>query len=195
MNEPMLPHNLRRNLVQTLAGLVLTRMAPDTPAAEPAAPPTPTKGNARPGEFDFLAGEWKIRHRRRKAAGRDEWDEFDGEATCWNILGGVVNIEELRIPARNFSGMGIRILDADQQVWRELWVNAKSGVLEGPGMPGGMKGSEARFEADDTDGDKPIKVLSLWDRIAPKSCRWQQAVSRDGGKSWETGWIMDWQRA
>jgi hypothetical protein len=197
MTDPLFDPHLRRGLVQALAGLALLRVVPDAPAAEPPKPTAPSvpKGIARAGEFDFLVGEWKIKHRRRKAAGRDEWDEFDGEATCWNILAGVVNIEELRIPARNFSGMGIRILDADQQVWRELWVNAKSGVLEGPGMPGGMVGSEARFEADDSDGEsKPIKIRSLWDQIGPGRCRWQQLLSRDGGASWQADWIMDWRR-
>jgi hypothetical protein len=34
----------------------------------------------------------------------------------------------------------------------------------------------------------------VWDRITPKSCRWFQGVSRDGGKSWDDGWFMDWTR-
>ena len=55
-----------------------------------------------PRDFDFLAGEWKIRNRRLTTAETPEWDEFEGEATCWTILGGIGSIEELRIPARNF---------------------------------------------------------------------------------------------
>jgi len=46
--------------------------------------PTPGK----PGDFNFLAGEWRIKH-RRLPPGAKEWDQFEGEATCWNILGGV----------------------------------------------------------------------------------------------------------
>ena len=44
--------------------------------------------NGKPGEFDFLSGEWKVHHRRLKNPINGEWDSFDCEATCWSILGG-----------------------------------------------------------------------------------------------------------
>jgi hypothetical protein len=50
------------------------------------------------------------------------------------------------------------------------------------------------FIADDADDGQPIKVRGVWDRITPTSCRWHQAVSRDGGKVWEENWFMDWVR-
>jgi hypothetical protein len=28
----------------------------------------------------------------------------------------------------------------------------------------------------------------------PDSCRWEQAYSADGGKTWETNWIMEFTR-
>jgi hypothetical protein len=40
------------------------------------------------------------------------------------ILAGVGSVEELRIPARNFSGMGLRLLDLEKKVWADHWVNA-----------------------------------------------------------------------
>lgn len=45
------------------------------------------------------------------------------------ILGGVISVEERRIPARNFSGMGLRMLDVEPKLWADYWVNGKSGVL------------------------------------------------------------------
>jgi hypothetical protein len=45
------------------------------------------------------------------------------------------------------------------------------------------------------DGDAPIKVAGIWDHITPTTCRWRQAVSRNAGKTWDQGWIMDWTRA
>ncbi len=187
----------RRSLLHTMAGLALLPMVAASPAAGapvagavPIEPPPP----GRAGEFDFLSGDWRIRHRRLKDAARDEWDAFEGEATCWSILGGVASIEELRIPARSFSGMGMRLFDSEQRRWFELWTNAKGASLTGPGMPGGFRDGAAVFEADDTDGEVPIRVRSTWDRIAPRACRWQQSVSRDGGRSWATNWIMEWEK-
>jgi hypothetical protein len=152
-------------------------------------------GKGKPGEFDFLAGEWKIKHKRLKTPHTSEWEEFEGEATCWTILGGVGSVEELRIPARKFSGMGLRLLDVEKGVWNDFWVNGKSGVLTTPGQTGTFENGVGTFTADDKDGDKPIKVKGVWDRITPTSCRWWQSVSWDGGQTWEDNWYMDWSRA
>src|SRR5262249_37947574 len=120
----------------------------------------------KPGEFDFLAGSWKIRHRMLV---KGAWEEFGGEATCWSILGGVGSIEELRIPARDFSGLGLRLLDREKSVWNDFWVNAKSGVLGAAGMPGGFKDGVGTFVAEDSDGGQIVKARGVWDHITKGS--------------------------
>lgn len=147
----------------------------------------------RPGDFNFLTGEWRIEHRRLRAPG--DWDLFEGEATCWSILGGVGSVEELRIPARDFAGMGLRLLDLNTHVWSDFWVNARNGVLTLPAQTGGFDNGVGTFGADGMDGDQPIKVRGIWDNITASTCRWRQAVSRDGGATWDTNWVMDWRRA
>jgi hypothetical protein len=111
------------------------------------------------------------------------------------LLEGAASIEELRIPAKGFSGLGLRLLDPNTQVWRDTWINARHGVVEGPGMAGGFEDGSGIFEADDRDGDTAIKVRGIWDQITPASCRWRQAVSRDGGQTWIFNWWMAWTRA
>lgn len=192
MTDETLTDLQRRLLLQAAASLALvpaaagaTTVAKATAAAAAPSPP------GKPGDFDFLAGEWTIRHRRRKEG---DWDEFDGEATCWTLLGGVGSVEELRIPARGFSGMGLRLLDVGTQQWSDFWVNAKSGVLTTPGMTGYFRDGVGTFTAEDSDDGQPILVRGVWDRITPRSCRWHQAVSRDGGRSWQENWFMDWSR-
>jgi hypothetical protein len=179
----------RRALLVTAAALAAGCVALDGSTVLAA----PEEGVGKPGDFNFLAGSWKISHRQLKANG--EWDEFSGEATCWTVLAGVGSIEELRIPARNFSGMGIRLLDVEKRVWSDFWVNARSGVLGCPGMEGVFKNGVGTFIADDVDDGHPIKARGVWDRITPTSCRWRQGVSRDGGKTWKENWFMDWVRA
>ena len=179
------------------AGLTLSIATPGSastpgPAADasPAGKPAP----GRPGEFDFLSGEWKIQHRRRKADG--SWDAFEGEATCWSILGGIASIEELRIPARDFSGMGLRLLDLDTRIWSDFWVNAKSGALGGAGLTGGFVDGDGIFESRDTEDGKPVIYRGVWDRIvAGERHRWYQASSHDDGRTWDISWSMDWTRA
>lgn len=150
---------------------------------------------AAPGDFDFLAGDWHVRHRKLKQyfVGSNDWDEFEGDATCWTTLAGLGSIEELRVPARGFSGMGIRLLDLQKRVWSDYWVSSKSGVLTPPST-GVFVDGVGTFESDDEFEGKPIRVRGVWDRIAPNSMRWHQSASRDGGTTWEHNWFMEWTR-
>ena len=156
----------------------------------PASPTAPAPG--RPGDFAFLDGHWRIRHLKRRG---DTWDRFDGEARCWSILDGGGSVEELRIPARQFSGLGLRLLDVERRVWNDHWVNARSGVLVLPATQGGFDGGVGLFPSSDTDAQgRTTQVLGIWDRIAPGQCRWRQVLSDDGGRSWQHDWVMHWRR-
>lgn len=180
----------RRAMIKTAAAMALAGVASSAAAASDVTPP----GKGKPGDFGFLAGEWKIKN-RRKDKNQNAWDEFQGEATCWSILNGVGSIEELRIPARDFAGMGLRLLDIERGVWNDFWVNAKSPVLTTPGLKGSFENGIGTFIAEEKDGERTIVVKGVWDRITADSCRWYQATSADGGKTWEENWTMDWTRA
>lgn len=182
-------NNRRDLLIKSALAVSATMLTGAAAASHPRALPP-----GKPGEFDFLAGDWRIKHQRLRP-GQKDFDAFDGEATCWSILGGVASIEELRIPARDFSGMGLRVLDVEKKLWSDFWVNAKSGVLGAAGVTGGFKDGAGIFDSDDIDGETPIIVRGVWDEITANSCRWRQGVSRDGGESWDWNWIMNWTRA
>ena len=182
----------RRALIVSAAGLMLSDAIATPGVAASPAPGNPLKG--KPGDFDFLAGSWKIHNRRPKAGSKTEWDEFPGEATCWTVLDGVGSIEELRIPARKFSGLGIRLLDVEKRVWSDFFVNARSGVLACPGQTGGFHEGAGIFSAEDVHEGRPLHIRGIWDRITKTTCRWQQATSIEGGKTWVTDWVMGWTR-
>jgi hypothetical protein len=180
MNQESSPIG-RRDLLKVAAGLAVAHAA--------AVKPSPT---GKPGDFDFLTGEWKIKNRRFRD---NAWDSFDGEATVHAILAGIGSVEELRIPARNFSGLGLRLLDVERKLWADFFVNAKSGVLTPPPAWGSFVEGVGTWQSESKDGDKPILVRGVWDQITAKSCRWFQAVSRDDGQTWQENWIMHWTRA
>lgn len=182
----------RRDLLQGLAALAVAGPAlaqrdgaEPGPALTGARPATRTPGKA--GDFDFLNGQWTIRNHRQREG---RWESFDGEARCFGILDGLCSVEELRIPSRDFAGLGLRILDMKTRLWADHWVNAKSGVVGSPGLPGSFEAGAGVFENEE-DG---VLYRSVWDLITPRSCRWQQGVSRDGGKTWQLDWSMDWTR-
>jgi hypothetical protein len=149
-----------------------------------------TEGTGKLGDFDFLSGNWRIEHKQLKD---ERWDEFEGEATVFGILGGLASVEELRIPSRNFSGMGLRILDVEKKLWADHWCNRKNGILSAATW-GSFTDGAGIWDASDLESGTPIIVRGVWDQITSNSCRWYQAVSRDGGATWEENWIMHWHR-
>lgn len=142
-------------------------------------------------DFDFLTGAWAISNRRRLPSG--EWDEFPGEATVWSALDGLASIEELRIPARDFAGMGVRVFNLETDRWADHWVSGRIGVVGEP-MTGTFADGVGTFTAEDDEDGVRVLARSVWDAITPTSCRWHQATSRDGGASWDVGWSMEWRR-
>jgi hypothetical protein len=186
----------RRAMLQSAAFIPFIFLATNVAATE-----KKTMSHARllkpgkPGEFNFLEGKWRIKNRKRKGPLGSEWDEFDGEATCFTILEGVCSVEELRIPARNFRGLGLRLFDVEKKVWNDFWVNSQSGVLTAPGTSGYFENGVGTFISEDTDKGKPVLYRGVWDEITERSCRWRQGASYDGGKTWDDSWIMQWTRA
>jgi hypothetical protein len=177
----------RRTLLQVVASMTAISQFGVNPANAAA---TDSAASGAAGDFDFLSGNWKIKHRQLKD---NKWDLFEGEASVFRILGGVASVEELRIPGRKFSGMGLRLLDVERKLWADYWVNGKSGVLNPPSW-GSFTNGIGIWASNDIGGDKPVIVRGVWDQITAESCRWYQAVSRDDGKTWEENWIMNWFR-
>lgn len=146
------------------------------------------------GDFDFLTGEWTIKNRRLKDGTKDIWEEFPGAATVHRVMGGMASIEELRIPATNYRGMGVRVWHPLEKLWADHWTGAYNGIVNPPQL-GQFIDGEGIFISDDEIDGKPIKARGVWDRITANSCRWHQSTSADGGKTWDYNWYMDWTRA
>jgi hypothetical protein len=155
----------------------------------PTLPTTRTPG--QPGDFAFLTGEWRIANR---SIVDGAWMDYPGEATVSAILAGSGSVEDLRMPTRNFAGLGLRLLEVSTRVWRDHWVNAKSGALTLPGGEGSFENGVGIFTSDYQEADRTLLVIAIWDQITPQSCRWRQATSADGGASWQPNWIMHWTR-
>jgi len=179
-------HIERRTIIALSVGALMSRLTPIAFAA--AINPAPV---GKPGDFDFLTGEWRIHNKFREG---EKWIEFPAEATVVGILGGIASVEELRIPARGFSGMGLRLLDVEKKIWSDHFVNAKSGVVAVPGELGVFEDGVGTFLSESDGAQGPELYRGVWDRITPKSCRWFQGTSRDGGKTWDDNWFMDWTR-
>ncbi len=177
----------RRVLLQIATGIAASAMSGAVSAGAVLAP-APT---GKAGDFDFLSGNWKIRHQRLKDG---QWDAFEGEATVHGLLGGIASVEELRIPSRGMSGMGMRVLDVERKRWADYWVNSQSGIVAPAPAWGSFVDGVGHWDSTEVDDGKAVIVRGTWDQITPHACQWRQARSEDEGRTWQENWRMQWRR-
>jgi hypothetical protein len=145
-------------------------------------------------DFDFLYGTWSIENRRLREplTGSDYWYEFASSKTCWPLLGGVGNIDEIEFPETGGSGMTLRLHNQQTGEWSLYWSNSETGVLFPP-VVGRFEGGRGEFFGDDVHNGMPVRVRFTWSEITPTSAVWEQAYSTDE-ENWETNWSMRFAR-
>jgi len=149
-------------------------------------------------DFDFIIGNWKVHNRRLKQRlkGSNSWEEFEGASVARKIWGGAGNVDEYEAdsPSGRIQGMTVRLYNPKSQQWSIYWANSASGVLETP-MIGSFKDGRGEFYDQEFFEGKSIYVRFIWSNITGASARWEQAFSADGGKTWETNWVMELTRS
>lgn len=190
-----------RFLPACLALPALVAIASPTPdAAMPdariAAASTPAVDTPDPRhDFDFLDGRWFARSRRLTRPldpAADEWEEFESVHDGVRLPGGFGVADDFRIPSRpDFVGLALQLYDPTTGTWQAYWY--RNGVLTAS-LVGRFADGAGTFEGPDTHEGQPIRTRYTWSRITPRSARWEQAYSADGGRTWETNWVMDYRR-
>lgn len=147
--------------------------------------------------FDFLVGSWKVHHRRlrERLKGSSDWEEFKGDSVDRKILNGLGNMDEniMHRETGPIHAVTLRLFDPQAQEWSLYWVTGISGILEVP-MIGGFKHGLGEFYSQEVFEGRHIFSRFVWSEITTVSCKWEQAFSADGGQTWETNWVMDFER-
>jgi hypothetical protein len=150
------------------------------------------------GDFDFLVGTWRVRHRRlmTRLAGDTRWEEFGGTCTLRPVLGGLGNVDDnvIALPAGTYRAATVRTFDPVTRRWSIWWIDARRPGIEPP-VHGAFKDGVGTFFGEDVLDGRKITVRFIWSAITPTSARWEQAFSADGGATWETNWVMEFARA
>jgi hypothetical protein len=192
MSAPM--HVRNGFLAGALACLAIA--APGSAQTSPGAATAKARGAAGPRDgqhdFDFEVGTWKT-HVSRLAhplTGSTEWVEYDGTSVVHRLWNGRANLVELEIdgPAGHIEGLSLRLYDPQAHQWSIHFANSKGGTL---GLPtiGEFKNGRGEFYDQEMFDGRAILVRNIWSDITTSSCRFEQAFSDDGGKTWEVNWI------
>jgi len=149
---------------------------------------------ARDGQndFDFEIGKWKTHLRRlqRPLTGSTAWVEYEGTTVVRKIWNGRANLVELDVngPAGHIEALSLRLYNPESHQWSLNFANSKGGSLGQPTI-GEFKNGRGEFFDQETFNGRAILVRFVISDITPNSCRFEQAFSDDGGKSWEVNWI------
>jgi len=155
------------------------------------------RGSAQ--DFDFFVGTWTVRHRRLKERlkGCQDWEEFMGHSEMRKILGGLGNVDDnlLEFPGGSYRAVTLRSFDPASGQWSIWWLDGRApGRLDVPVVGSFIEGV-GNFYADDELDGRAIRVRFQWSLPEPERPRWEQAFSVDGGISWESNWVMHFERA
>jgi hypothetical protein len=143
-------------------------------------------------DFDFEIGTWKTHLWRLldPLTGSTRWVEYEGTSIVRKIWNGRANLVELVAdgPAGHFEGLNLRLYNPQSRQWSLNFASSRGGTLSPPTI-GEFKNGRGEFFSQETLNGRAILVRFVISDVTPDSCRFEQAFSDDGGKTWEVNWI------
>lgn len=143
-------------------------------------------------DFDFEIGTWKTSLKRllNPLTGSTKWVEYEGTTVVRKVWDGNANLVELDVSgsAGNIKALSLRLYNPESRQWSLNFANIKGGVMAVPTI-GEFKNGRGEFYNQETLNGRAIFVRFVISDITPNSCRFEQAFSDDGGKTWEVNWI------
>ena len=149
-------------------------------------------------DFDFLHGSWNVHNRYLKGRLRSstEWSEFDAQSDVQPLLNGLGQLDRYRAvrDGNAVEGVTLRLFNPATGEWSLHWADTVNPGVLLPPMVGRFNGEVGEFFGDEFVDGRKVLCRFYWTRTNPASPRWEQAFSDDGGKTWETNWIMTFTR-
>ena len=142
-------------------------------------------------DFDFEFGVWKARLSRllKPLTGSNNWVELEGTSVVRKVWEGRANLGELEVtgPSGRVKGMSLRLYNPESHQWNISWANASDGLI-GRAMTGEFTDGRGEFYGQEPFNGRIITVRFVFSDITPTSFRFEQAFSKDWGKTWEVNW-------
>lgn len=143
-------------------------------------------------QFDFWIGDWDV-NLRVLQDGRTWADSVAARARIYRILDGKAILELWDSP--DIKGYSLRYYDREAGAW-VLYLNWPGKNRSGTSrLTGGFRHGRGEFfsSTQDGEGDESVSRYTFCD-ITPTTLRWDDAYSKDGGRTWTHNWIMEWTR-
>jgi hypothetical protein len=173
--------------LQPLRGL--SQQKSDAPGTSIQRTPTERDGQK---DFDFEIGTWKTHLKRvvHPLTGSTTWVEYEGTTVVRKVWNGRANLVELEVDGSkgHIEALSLRLYNPQSHQWSLNFANGNDGTLSQPTI-GEFRNGRGEFFDQETLNGRAIYVRFVITDITPNSCRFEQAFSDDGGKTWEVNWI------
>lgn len=164
---------------------------PNSNAAKTNLEQTTKQGDGQ-NDFDFEIGTWKTSLKRlvKPLTGSTTWVEYEGTTVVRKVWNGRANLVELDVKgsAGRIEALSLRLYNPESRQWSLNFANVKGGVMTTPTI-GEFKNGRGEFYSQEDFNGRAILVRFVISDITLNSCRFEQAFSNDGGKTWEVNWI------
>jgi len=168
--------------------LAQTNPAPTKPTAR-----SPVAERDRQHDFDWDIGAWKVHMRRllHPLAESTTWVDYDGTDVVRPVWDRRANLGEVELdgPAGHLELLTLRLYNPQAHQWSINIASSAAGTLSPPAI-GEFKNGRGEFYDQETFNGRTILVRLGVSDITPNSCRFDQAFSADGGKTWEVNLIV-----
>jgi hypothetical protein len=131
-----------------------------------------------------------LKRRLRPLTGSTTWVEYKGTTVVRKVWEGRANLVELEVdgPAGHIEGLSLRLYNPESRQWSINFASSSGGTMTPPAI-GEFKNGRGEFFGSESLNGRAIYVRFVISDITASSCRFEQAFSDDGGKTWELNWI------
>jgi hypothetical protein len=154
---------------------------------------TPDNRTSHAQDFDFAFGTWKTHIKRllHPLSGSSEWVEYDGTHVIDKVWDGraTLGVLDATGAAGHVEALSLRLYNPASKQWNVSYANPREGKLGGT-VTGAFEAGRGTFFGADTLDGRAIFVRELYVPLGRDTRRLEIAYSADGGKTWETNWIM-----
>jgi hypothetical protein len=189
-------------VVALLGALGSGAMAPFVCATEPSVPGAaggaPDTGDDHSHDFDFNFGVWKthIRYFTDPLSGSKEFVEMNGTVAVRKVWGGRAQLEEVEAdgPHGHWEGLTLFMYNPAAHQWSMNFANSRNGTITPPAI-GAFSGGRGEFYDQESVDGRSTLVRIVWSDITPDAHHFEQALSRDGGRTWAPNFVATVTRA
>jgi len=143
-------------------------------------------------DFDWDIGTWKTHQRRllHPLTGSTTWVEYNGTDVVRKIWEGANSgVVEADGPSGHLEIFTLRLYNPQAHQWSISFTNPSTGTMSIPSV-GEFKDGRGEFYDQETFNGRAILLRFSVSDITPTSCHFEQAFSDDGGRTWETNFIV-----